>query len=148
MLNLSNPDLTQYPQRSIRVRLGGYAHLPRLLYKARAEIAGKNGEYHYNCPVDERLFAFTGIKPEEMLAAIKTGKSDTEMLAWVNEHCSRQMYEIMAWSVWLEQHGPGSVEGHEWLASVVKADAPEREDIRSFAELLDLDDYVTFGGKA
>ncbi len=148
MLNLSNPDLTQHPPRSLRVRLGGYAHLPRLLDKARAEIAGKNGEFHYNCPVDERFFAFTGINPDELLAAIKTGKSDTEMLAWVNEHCTRQMYEIMAWSVWLEQHGPGSVDGHEWIAGVIKGDAAEREDIRSFADMLDLDDYVTYGGKA
>ncbi len=38
-------DLTQRPPRSPRVRLGGYAILPRLLDKCRALLAGKVGEY-------------------------------------------------------------------------------------------------------
>jgi hypothetical protein len=147
MLNLSQPDLTQHPPRSVRVRLGGYAHLPRLLDKARAVIAGKGGEYHYNCPLDQRFFAFTGINHEALLAAIKTGKSDTEMLAWVNEHTKRQLFEVVAWSSWLEQFGPGGADGHEWLVGVVRAAGPERNDIRSFADVLDLDDYASYGGK-
>ena len=40
MLNLSAPDFSQHPPRSVRVRLGGFAHLPRLLDKARAAAAG------------------------------------------------------------------------------------------------------------
>src|SRR5436190_2385446 len=51
MINYSAPDLTQHPPRSVRVRLGGYTHLPRLLDKARAVVHGKNGPYHYNCPL-------------------------------------------------------------------------------------------------
>lgn len=148
MVNLSNPDLTQHPPRSVRVRLGGYAHLPRLLDKARAVNAGKGGEYHYNCPLDELFFGFTGIDHDAMLAAIKTGKSDTEMLAWVNEHTARQAFEVAAWSAWMVENGPGGVEGHEWIAGSVKKAAPDRGDIRSFADLLDLDDYVSYGGKA
>jgi hypothetical protein len=35
------------------VRLGGFALLPRMLDKCRATIAGKQGEYHYNCPNDQ-----------------------------------------------------------------------------------------------
>lgn len=48
----------------------------------------------------------------------------------------------------MEQVGPGSAEGHEWIASVIKGNKSEREDIRSFADNLDLDDYHSFGGKA
>jgi hypothetical protein len=147
MVNLSKPDLTQHPPRSVRVRLGGYAHLPRLLDKARAVIAGKGAEYHYNCPLDQRFFAFTGIDHEAMLTVIKSGKSDTEMLTWVNENTKRQLFEVVSWSSWLEQYGPGGADGHEWLAGVVKAAGPERNDIRSFADVLDLDDYASYGGK-
>jgi hypothetical protein len=147
MLNLSSPDLTQHPPRSVRVRLGGYAHLPRLLDKARAVIAGKGGDYHYNCPLDRRFFTFTGINHEDLLVVIKSGKSDSEMLAWVNDHTGKQLFEIKAWSDWLEQFGPGGAEGHEWLAGNIKKAAPERNDIRSYADLLDLDDYVSYGGK-
>jgi hypothetical protein len=32
-------------------------------------------------------------------------------------------------------------------AETIKANAGDRDDIRSFADLLDLDDYVSYGGK-
>src|SRR5258706_492567 len=47
MINYNVPDLTRHPPRSPRSRLGGYAHLPRLIDKARAEAAGLNGDFHY-----------------------------------------------------------------------------------------------------
>ena len=148
MVNLSAPDLTQHPPRSVRVRLGGYAHLPRLLDKARAVLAGKGAEYHYNCPLDQRFFTFTGINHEAMLAEIKTGKTDVEMLEWVNATSKRPVNEVIAWSAWLEQLGPGGAPGHEWIASVLQGHHSARDDIRSFADLLDLDDYLSYGGKA
>ena len=148
MINLSSPDLTQHPPRSVRVRLGGYAHLSRLLDKARAVIGGKAGEFHYNCPLDQRFFAFTGLDHEKMLAEIKTGKTDVQMLEWVNAQSKRSVQEAITWSAWLENLGPGGSEGHEWIASVIKKHNSARDDIRSFADLLDLDDYLCYGGKA
>ena len=147
MVNLNKPDLTQHPPRSVRVRLGGYAHLPRLLDKARAVIGRKAGDFHYNCPLDEHFFAFTGINHRKMLAVIKTGKSDSQMLAWVNKNTKRQPFEVAAWSAWIEQHGPGGIGGHEWIAGSLKKIGPDRTDVRSFADLLDLDDFVSYGGK-
>ncbi len=148
MINLSSPDLTQHPPRSGRVLLGGYAHLPRLLDKARASLTGKIGAYHYNCALDQHFFKFTGISHEALLAEVKLGKSDSEMLAWVRSATNRLPAEITAWSLWLATHGPGGSDGHEWFGEVIKANAPDRDDVRGFFDLLDLDDYVTFGGKA
>lgn len=148
MINQHQPDLTQHPPRSVRVRLGGYAHLPRLLDKARAVVGGQIGAYHYNCPLDQLFFAFTGIAPEALLAAAREDRSDVELLAWVNEHAPRSPAEIAAWSSWLEQHGPGGAEGHAWVVSVLQDHHSTRNDIRSFADILDLDDYLTFGGRA
>jgi hypothetical protein len=148
MVNLSAPDFTQHPPRSTRVRLGGYSHLPRLLDKARAHLAGKLGEYKWNCPLDKRFFAFTGIDEAALLAEIKPGRSDVEMLAWIGTQTKRQPYEIAAWSAWLDQNGPGGIPGHEWVAGTLKSAGSARDDIRSFADLLDLDDYLSYGGKA
>ncbi len=148
MINYSNPDLTQHPPRSVRVRIGGYAHLARLLDKARAVIVNKGADYHYNCPLDQQLFAFVGVTADAMLAEIKAGKTDVEILTWLNANTKRQPYEVLAWSAWLEQLGPGDAEGHEWIASVIKGNKSAREDIRSFAEMLDLDDFISYGGKA
>lgn len=147
MTNYGTPDLTAHPPRSVRVRLGGFAHLPRLLDKARAFAAGKHGAYVYACPLDKQFFGFTGIDPEAFLAEARKGGSDTQMLAWVRARTSRQASEVEAWSDWLMRHGPGGADGHQWLAATVKAAAPERDDIKSFADLLDLDDYVSFGGR-
>jgi hypothetical protein len=147
MLKLATPDLTQHPPRSPRVKLGGYAHLPRLLDKARASISGKNGEFHYNCPLDRHFFDFTGIDHEALLAELKNGRSDSEMLAWVRAHTKRLPSEIAAWSAWLATWSPGGVQGHEWFGQVIKTDSAERDDIGGFFELLDLDDYVSYGGK-
>jgi hypothetical protein len=148
MIDYSKPDLTQHPPRSLRVRLGGYAHLARLLDKARAHLAAKAGDYHYNCPLDQQFFTFTGIGADAMLAEIKTGKTDVQVLEWVNSQAKRQRFEVLAWSAWLEQHGPGGPEGHEWIASVIKDHKSARDDIRSFSDLLDFDDYLSYGGKA
>lgn len=147
MINYSAPDLTRHPPRSPRVRLGGYAHLARLLDKARAFAAGKNADYTYNCPLDRHFFEFTGIDHEAMLAQTKQGGSDTEMLAWVRANTKRTACEVQAWSCWLEQNGPGGAGGHEWMAETIKAGAGDRDDVRSFADLLDLDDYVSYGGR-
>jgi len=147
MLQLANPDLTQHPPRSPRVQLGGFVHFPRLLDKARATIAGKNGEFHYNCPLDQHFFAFTGIDHEALLAELKKGRTDSEMLAWVRANSKRLPAEIAAWSLWLRTMAPGGTQGHVWFSEVIKAAAPGRDDIFGIFDLLDLDDYVSYGGK-
>jgi uncharacterized protein DUF5069 len=148
MLKLANPDLTQHPPRSPRVQLGGYVHLPRLLDKARASIAGTAGEYHYNCPMDQHFFKFTGIDHAAMLAEIKKGGSDSEVLAWVRAQSARLPSEIAAWSLWMRTHAPGAAPGHEWFSEVIKTAGAGRDDIFGFFDLLDLDDYVSYGGRS
>ena len=147
MVHYAAPDLTQFPPRSPRVRLGGYAHLPRLLDKARAFAAGKHGEYSYNCGMDAHFFTFTGIDHAALLAEVKKGLGDTEMLAWVRTQTKRLPAEIMAWTQWLEQHGNGSSEGHGKISALIKLRGPARDDVRTAFDVLDLDDYATFGGK-
>lgn len=148
MVNLSAPDLLQHPPRSPRVKLGGYVHLPRLLDKARAFAVGKQGSFHYNCPLDQRFFTFTGINADALLAEVKAGKSDGEILAWVGQHTSRQPWEIAQWSAWLSQLGVGSADMHEWMSGMIKGSGPDREDVFTFFDVLDLDDYTSYGGKA
>src|ERR1041385_3486005 len=81
---LHAPDLTQRPPRSLRSRLGGYALLPRMLDKGRATIAGKNGDYSYDSPLDQHILKFAGIDPRKLLAELNKGKGDGEILDWIN----------------------------------------------------------------
>ena len=143
-------NLTQHAPRSPRVRLGGSVILPRMLDKGRATIAGTNGEYHYNCPLDEHFLKFAGINPEALLEQLKTGKGDGEILEWITANSTNKPneLEIKAWSAWQESRVPSSVENREYMHEAQKKIAPAREDIGGWFELLDVDDYVTFGGKA
>ena len=83
-------DLTKRPPRSPRLCLGGYALLPRMLEKGRAKIAGTSGEYHYNCPLDQRILNFLGLDADALREQLATGKGDGEILQWVGEKCSAQ----------------------------------------------------------
>lgn len=149
-MNYASPDLTQHPPRSVRTRLAGYVILPRALDKCRATLAGKNGEYHYACPTDQRFFDFVGIDAEALKAEVKKGLSDTELLAWINSHAkkSRSDWEIAEWSAFQAQRVPSDNETREFFNGLVAgAKAAKREDIGGWFDLLDVDDYVTFGGK-
>jgi hypothetical protein len=147
---MTAPDLTKQPPRSPRARLGGYALLPRLLDKCRAEIAGKSGEYHFNCPLDQQFLGFVGVDAELLKKEVATGKGDGEILDWINSHASlhRAPWEIAQWTAWRDQAVPTDYESREFFNSLHKNAAPNRTDVVTWCDLLDLDDYVSFGGNA
>ncbi len=148
--NFSGPDLTKRPPRSARSRLGGYAILPRMLDKGRAEISGMNGEFHYNCPLDQHIISFLGIDPKALRKQLATGKGDGEILDWVkaNAKHKRTPWEIEQWSDYQQRRTPDSdAETLGFFAEAVGKFSKTREDIKTWADYLDLDDYVTFGGK-
>jgi len=145
---MNAPDLTQRPPRSPRVRLGGYVILPRMLDKGRATVAGKNGEYHFACPLDQRFLEFVGLDPESLKKELAAGKGDGEILAWIksNARYKRDDAEVSRWSVWQQDRAPSDVESRDFVQKLHAKIAPEREDIATWFDLLDLDDYVSFGG--
>lgn len=148
-MNIPFTDLTQRPPRSTRTRLGGYVLLPRMLDKGRAELAGKGGEYHYNCPLDQRLLAHLGIEAEALKAQLAAGKGDGEVLEWIkaNQTNKHTDAEIEAWSDAQEKRGPDA-DSREFFNELLQAAGPNRTDIKTWADLLDLDDHVSYGGQA
>jgi len=146
-----NPtDLTQRPPRSPRARLGGFVILPRMLDKGRATIAGTPGEYKYACPLDQRFLDFAGIDPDALKVQLTEGKGDGEILAWVLENSKTKPNEIaiQAWSQYVERRVPADIESRQFFNEMQSKIAPNREDIIAWFDMLDLDDYVSFGGKA
>ncbi|SRR5258706_8019634 len=150
MASKTTTDLTQRPPRSPRVRLGGYATLPRMLDKGRATIAGKNGEYHYACPLDQRFLDYTGIDPAALRKELEAGKGDGEILEWIqaNAKSKHSDPEIAAWSHYAELRAPADVESRGYFNDLHKKAGEKREDIVTWFDLLDLDDYASFGGQA
>jgi hypothetical protein len=145
-------DLTHRPPRSPRTRLGGYVMLPRILDKGRAAVAGKLGEYHYGGQgMDRHFFQFTGIEEGSLREEIAKGGGDGELLGWIqaNSKPARQPWEIAAWSEYHLRRTPDSdAETSAYFAQAVAKFSSTREDIATWFDLLDVDDYCSFGGKA
>ena len=143
-------DLTERPPRSFRLRLGGFVILARMLDKGRATLAKKNGEYNYNSPTDQHLVQFLNFDADALLKELAAGKGDGEILQWVvtNAKTARTPWEIEAWSAFMEKRGPGSdAETLALFAEYVGQHSKTREDIKTWFEAIELDDYASFGGK-
>jgi len=76
-------DLTKLAPHSPRVRIGGFAIAARAVDKCRATIAGKAGDYHFDCPLDNTLFSFKGVTGEQFKAAVQAAKNYEDVGAWL-----------------------------------------------------------------
>ena len=121
-----------------------------MLDKGRAILAKKNGEYKYNSGTDQHLVRFLGLDAKALLKELAAGKGDGEMLEWVQAHSKtpRAPWEIDAWSAFMEKRGPDSdAETLALFAEYLGQHSKTREDIKSWFEAIELDDYASFGGK-
>jgi Domain of unknown function (DUF5069) len=119
-----------------------------MLDKGRAQLAGRAGEYHFACPLDQRLLSFMDLSAEDILNLLKQGKSDTEVLAWIRERVRKNEWEIAAWSAYQNGRGPSDNESRESYSESIQKLAPDRDDLVTWFDLLEVDDYVSFGGAA
>jgi hypothetical protein len=96
---ISGKNLTKEAPRSPRIRVGGYVILGRTMDKCRALVAGSIGEYHFDCPLDNMLFGFKGVKGDDFKAQIEQAASDQEMVQWLNQSGEKKTPEqINRWS--------------------------------------------------
>jgi hypothetical protein len=96
-------DLTKQAPHSPRHRLEGFVVAARAIDKCRASIAGKLGEYSYDCPLDNQLFTFKGITGEQFKTAVRAAASYEEVGAWLLANgTARTAVEIRTWSDQME----------------------------------------------
>jgi hypothetical protein len=92
-------NLNEEAPRSPRIRVGGYAILGHTIDTCRALVAGAIGEYHFDCPLDSRLFGFKGVKGDDFKAQVEQGASDEEIVEWLNRTGEKKTpEEIHQWS--------------------------------------------------
>lgn len=144
---MSTTNLALRPPRSPRVRLGGYAILPRVLDKARATAANQAGEYKFNSLLDSLFFGFTGIAADAFLERVKTGGGDADILAWVQERAKKSPAEIAEWTAGAEGFVLTDPDLRAWFDGERQRLDPRRTDIETVFDYLDLDDYQFFGGE-
>lgn len=142
-------DLTQTPPRSPRVRLGGYVLLARMIDKGRATLAGTNGDYHYDCPLDQQFTKFAGIDAAALKDQLAAGKGDGEIIEWISAHSTAKpsAAQIEAWSAHQAARSPADLDSIKFFLGVLESSGPHRKDIATWFDLLDLDDFASYGGK-
>jgi len=92
-------DLNKQAPNSPRKRLAGFAIASRTIDKCHASVAGTLGQYHYDCPLDNRLFTFKGITAEQFRSAVQASKDYEEMGIWLHANGTlKTADEIKAWS--------------------------------------------------
>jgi hypothetical protein len=85
--------------RSPHAMIGGYVLAGRCLDKCRATLAGTNGEYHFDCPLDNFFLGFVEIKGSDLKDFVATGADDAAVGKWIEEHAKkRPRVEIVKWN--------------------------------------------------
>ena len=98
-LKLLAKDLTKEFPRSPRETLAGYVLAARCVDKCRAVINGTQGEYHYNCPLDQRFLSFAEVDPAKLQDFVATGTTDDEIAQWIGKNSKqRSRGEIIPWN--------------------------------------------------
>ena len=133
-------DLTTSYPRSVHEKLFGLVQIARTIDKAKAEAIGKAGEYHYNCPMDQAVFRFLGIDHEALLGVAKSAKSDAEIESYVKTFVDKKTpQEIETWNREYVTHKPEG-DSLKYFLELRNQIAPERTDVTTWPDLLDLDE--------
>ena len=134
-------DLTTSYPRSVHDKLFGLVQIGRTIDKGKATAEGKEGEYHYNCPMDQAVFGFLGIDHDALLTVIKNAKSDADVERYVKSFIDKKSpQEIEAWNQEWVTHAPENPESREFFMELRNQVAPDRTDVTAWADLLDLDE--------
>jgi hypothetical protein len=132
-----------YP-RSVHEKYLGIVQLARTIDKAKMVADGTIGEYHYNCPMDQALFAAFGIDAKKLSAivsdVVKDASHGPAIEAYVKPLVQKKSpLEIERFNRDTLAYKPTgeSLTSFEALRAKI---APSRTDVTTWPDLLDLDE--------
>jgi len=133
-------DLTKTTPRSVHEKFYGIVQLGRTTDKAKALAHGNIGEYHYDSPMDQAVLSFLGIDPVKYLEVIRAARSDDEIKSYVAPYVHKKNpQELETWNQMCVTTPPIG-ESLAFMTELRKKLAPERNDITTWADVLDLDE--------
>ena len=115
--------------------------LARTIDKARAALAGTLGEYYYDCPMDQQLFATLGVDGEEFKRAVDGAPDDATVIAWLREKGSLKSPDAFAaHNRAIDAWEPKSDAGRARFEEQRNAIAPGRSDVRNWTDLIEFEE--------
>ncbi|MSS70478.1 MAG: DUF5069 domain-containing protein [Candidatus Latescibacteria bacterium] len=141
-------DLRRRPPRSgYRTDVAGIVGLARMIDKGRAFNSGTLGAYVYgdDSGIDRRVLQFLGVTEQAFAEALKTCPTDADVADWAGRQGSKTPAEIAAFNDDMVRLGPTADRGWAYLKGIVsKLDPSKTETLKTWFEVMDLDDRVTF----
>ena len=111
-----------------------------MIDKCRASLAGTEGDYIYPCPMDQRLLDFAGITAKQFSKAVQE-QDEAAVGEWFKKTAKHHSpAEIEQWNEKFLTRGPDTDEKKAYFNQQRDAIDPNRTDITSWADLLDLDE--------
>jgi len=142
-------DLTKQAPHSPRARLSGFVIGKRTVDKCLASIAGKLGEYHFDCPLDNVLFTFKGITSEQFKAVVQDAANYESIGAWLLQTgIPKTPAEIKIWSDQVEADSMyNNLEKRAYFIEACTKLGLNPEKATTF-DWLEADDLASFAVKA
>lgn len=141
-----NATTTTFP-RSVHDKYLGIVQLARTIDKAKMVANGNIGDYHYDCPMDQALFAEFGIDGKKLLAVVSDVAKDAShgpnIEAYVKPLVQKKTpAEIERFNHDTLNRKPTGESLTAFVALRTQI-APDRTDVTSWPDLLDLDESRT-----
>tara|TARA_B110000037_G_scaffold215640_1_gene273352 strand:+ start:378 stop:830 length:453 start_codon:yes stop_codon:yes gene_type:complete len=136
-------DLNNAVPASPRETFAGYVIAKRSLDKCRAALVETNGEYHYDCPLDNVFFNFAGITGDAFKAFVATGANDGEVATWITENAQkRDNKEIVAWNNKMRATRPCDmpIELQEFLEGYIPQVIPQGKIVYVWFDVYDIEE--------
>ena len=112
-------------------------------------VAGNIGEYHFDCPLDNTLFGFKGVKGDDFKAQIEQGAGDQEIVEWLNQNGEKKTADEI--ERWADEVEASSLYNHpekrEFFCEEVKKLGLDPAKTTTF-EWLEVDDRVSHAKQA
>ncbi|GAC1660125.1 MAG: hypothetical protein NVS4B13_07750 [Candidatus Elarobacter sp.] len=126
----------------MREKLLGVVQLGRAVDKGIALANGLNGEYNFDCPMDKQLFEFLSLDGDALFQVIKKAQSESEIEAYLKPSVEKKNApEIESFNEAFLAGGPApGSEAEKYFLSLRAEVAPDRTDVTSWPDLLDLDE--------
>lgn len=130
--------------RSPHDMVGGIVHFGRMLDKIRLHAQDKlPADYHkaLGNGFDGRCCAFLGVKYEDVVARVKLGGEDQDVLEWCFATGRKpSAEEIEIWSSYLRKRGWRDDASKRLAERKQEAGISHRDDVQTFFDFIDVDE--------
>lgn len=129
--------------RSPRETLAGYVLAARALDKCRAALVGRQGDYHSNCPLDQRWLKFAEIDYAAFRSFVATGATDEEVAAWIGAQAKkRPRADIVIWNNQLRDQRLSDLtpQLQEYMEDYIAANIPRGRIVYRYFDIYDLEE--------